>query len=221
MLGDAPHSFINLPGERPLYRSPARTTFSLTCSGTGFSSSAGVVHLTNQRIVYTPTDKTPTLESFSCPITNVHDSRVSAPFFGPNVWQAVIQPVPNGGIIPSAAAVELKLVFKDGGAFDFHSTFERLKERVQQVVENNNSQDAAAAQRAALNVHLEDLPAYEEATGLARSPVPAQSPEELPTLVPDNSAARATIAASNLPDEPPPGYEEVQLRGVESALGSV
>jgi hypothetical protein len=149
----------------------------------------------------------------------VHDSRVSAPFFGPNVWQAAIQPVPNGGIISSAAAVELKLVFKDGGAFDFHSTFERLKERVQQVVENISSHDSVAAQQAALNVDLEDLPAYEEAIGPVRSSVPAQPSGELPTLAPDNIAARATITASNVPDEPPPGYEEVQLRGVESALG--
>jgi hypothetical protein len=169
-----------MQNERTLYTSPGRTTFTLS-GGTGacsfkLSSSAGVVIITNQRVplpllpspslplqptntsqvIYLPTTRTSQLESFSAPILNLQDSRVSAPFFGPNYWTCTVQPVSGGNIPPSNTIVELKLVFKDAGAFDFSTTFERLKERVAQAVENSGSIAAALN-----NVHLEDLPAYE------------------------------------------------------------
>ena len=77
---------------------------------------------------------TPALTSFSAPILNLHDTRVSAPFFGPNVWNAAVQPVPGGGIPPTHSVVELKMTFKDGGAYDFHQKFLEIRERLQQVV---------------------------------------------------------------------------------------
>ena len=46
------------------------------------------------------------------------------------MWQALLQPVHGGGIpTPLGGVVELKFTFKDGGAFDFHTHFERIKER--------------------------------------------------------------------------------------------
>jgi hypothetical protein len=83
-----------------------------------------------------PANPTPQLQSFSAPLLNLHDTHVSAPFFGPNVWTAALQPVAGGGIPANHAFVELKMVFKEGGAFDFHSQFERIKERLQQAVDN-------------------------------------------------------------------------------------
>jgi hypothetical protein len=98
-----------------------------------------------------------------------------------------VQPVSGGNIPPANTIIELKLVFKDGGAFDFSTIFERVKERVAQAIEN--SDDSAAA---AMNVHLEDLPAYE-------APHAHDAPPPPP------------------PDDAPPGYEEVQRESVERA----
>lgn len=69
------------------------------------------------QIVYLPAHPTPQFQSFSAPLLNLQDSTVSAPFFGPNVWTALVQPVSGGGIPPSILAVQLKMTFKDGGGF--------------------------------------------------------------------------------------------------------
>lgn len=83
----------------------------------------------------------------------------------------------GGGIPPVHAFIELKLVFKDGGAFSFHSLYERVKERLQQAVEmaresghiNGDGSETGASRGggtlAGVNmaaIHLEQLPAYEE-----------------------------------------------------------
>ena len=96
-------------------------------------------------------------------------------------------PVAGGGIPVASAssAIELKLVFKDGGAFDFHTTFETVKERAQQAMEAGNAE-----------VHLDDLPAYEDAGAPPPPAVPA------------------------VPAEPPPGYEEVQVNAVSGSAAA-
>ncbi|KAI5789094.1 hypothetical protein EDC01DRAFT_616964 [Geopyxis carbonaria] len=203
MLADMPHAFIRLPRELLLYQSPPRTTFNLSCSSKhlAFNSPTGVVHLTNQRIIYTPTERGNDFESFSCPIDNIHDYRVSAPFFGPNVWTAIVQPVPNGGIVHFTPAVELKLVFKDGGAFDFHSFFERLKYRKQQALESSSEAQVTSG------IHIDDLPAYADSGathGLVRSAL------QMPYNTGETTEAP--------PNEPPPGYEEVPRTSVAMAM---
>ena len=65
------------------------------------------------QVVYLPSQRTQDFQSFSVPLLNVRDSHVSAPFFGPNVWTALVQPVPGGGIPPSLPAVQLKVPFKE------------------------------------------------------------------------------------------------------------
>ena len=124
----------------------------------------------------------------------MYDSRVAAPFFGPNVWTAQVQPVAGGGIPPAASAVELRFVFKDGGAFDFHNMFERVKERIGQARE---------AGMATQNVDLEDLPTYEDAGG-----------------PPPDIDGRSQRPAATAPAEPPPGYEEVQRESVAALVES-
>ena len=219
MLGNKPYAFISLPHERTLFSSPVRTSFTLSASGTpGFTytASTGVVYITNQRVIYLPTSATSagpstptststptssslapssssssskqsTFESFSAPLSHLQDSRIVAPFFGPNSWCASVVPVANGGIPVASAssAIELKLVFKDGGAFDFHTTFETVKERAQQAMEAGSAE-----------VHLEDLPAYEDAGAPPPPAVPA------------------------VPVEPPPGYEEVLTDAVSGSVAA-
>ena len=171
-------------------------------------------------MVYVPESKTPQLESFAAPLLNLHDTHVTAPFFGPNAWVAVVQPVLNGGIPPQHMAVELKLTFKDGGAYDFHSKFVQVRERLQQAVEvartSQGESGGGSSSQGGVNmdtVHLDQLPAYEESSSGA---VPQQTVEEQQPPPPIGSQNRTRT--SQPPAEPPPGYEESQREGVASSL---
>ncbi|KAJ5679362.1 hypothetical protein N7462_007606 [Penicillium macrosclerotiorum] len=217
MLHDQ-EGFVRLPNERLIYSSPPRTSLALTPppsykgqEALSVQSSAGCIHLTNQRIVYLPAQSSKDFQSFSSPLLNVHDSHVSAPFFGPNVWTALVQPVSGGGISPSLPAVQVKVTFKEGGAFDFHTNFERIKERLEQAVEVMS--DGARGTRGVdlSAVHLEELPAY-EAHGNTSQPLP---PSNAP--VPPTHNRRVSEAGPE-PVEPPPCYEEVQSQSVAQEL---
>ncbi|KAI9845976.1 MAG: hypothetical protein M1837_004382 [Sclerophora amabilis] len=161
-------------------------------------------------IVYLPTPSTPSLQSFSSPILNLHDSRVSAPFFGPNVWSAAIQPVTGGGIPSSSTLVEVKITFKEGGAFDFHANYERIKERLQQAVEvarengqmsgdgveGGDGRGGGALSRINMAaVDLEELPAY-EATSSTQVPATSFTPSNLPTARADTRPGHQEATSS-------------------------
>lgn len=244
--------YTPLPGEQTLYQSPPRTTLSLQTSNRHSPSQSysqqcksGVVFLTNRRMIYLPVSPTPQLQSFAVPILNVTDSRVTAPWFGANKWEAVIQPVQGGGIPPQHSELELVLEFKEGGAFDFASIFERLKERLRQAVEiaRENGGDVQDGRRGVggvdmNNVHLEDLPAYEESRQHARVPDPLPSPPMDHSAgggmgaggpvvaAPEPSSPQASSLSSprtqqehfEPPSDPPPGYEEVQRSSIVDEL---
>lgn len=184
---DASKGFVQLPNETRIWSSPPRTALSIATPRSypgnnpiSLQSPTGTVHLTNQRIVYLPADPTQSLQSLSAPLLNLHDTHVTAPFFGPNVWYAVLQPVPGGGLIPnesnSSTHIEIKLTFKDGGAYDFQTNLERLKERLREAVETarernlmsnasgggNGNGTTTGGSLDYSNVHLDELPAYEE-----------------------------------------------------------
>ncbi|KAK2762056.1 hypothetical protein FQN54_001063 [Arachnomyces sp. PD_36] len=240
--------FVLLTHERIIYTSPPRTGLSLQSNSQSSSepvsiqSGTGCVHLTNQRIVYLPQQQTPQFESFSAPLLNLHDTHVSAPFFGPNVWTAMVQPVAGGGIPPSNVVVQLKLTFKDGGAFDFHSNFERIKERLQQAVEQareygdssqtRNSRTRALDDINLSSVHLDELPAYEGPPGASypgSSPIsPAMTQDREPTSPFEGGDRKESHAsdegrlegAHETPTEPPPGYEEAQQQSIVEDLES-
>lgn len=235
--------FIKLPNERVLYVSPARTTLSLSSSSTypgtqpwSVKSDGGVVYLTNQRLVYIPTNPHPDLENFSCPILNLVDTYVRAPFFGANYWTATVRPVSGGGIPPTHLVVELRMTFRDGGAFDYHTLFEQVKERLQHAVQLARDEGRNIGSVGVLNpadlagVHLEQLPAYEaarEVNGNDEAPLIDVHSGEAPTTREGhqgNREPRAAAAPSSSskeenqdfapPDEPPPGYEEAQAQAV-------
>ena len=152
----------------------------------------------------------------------------------------------GGGIPPQHAALELKLTFKDGGAFDFHTSFERIKERLQQAVEvaresgqvvGDGSERSAGRGGDALSgvnmdaVHLDQLPRYEESNnGTANS---ATSSSDTPEQQRDSGVAVSSSPSGQNPpepspppsqdtftppSEPPPGYEEVQRDSVVTEL---
>ena len=174
--------------------------------------------------MYLPTNPTPEFQSFSAPILNLQDSFVRAPFFGANYWVASAKPVPGGGIPAAHTLVDLRLTFKDGGAFDYHNVFEQIKERLYHAytIARESGHGSTTAEDLS-NVNLEQLPAYEPATEVERddSP-PILSPRPLrPGMDSDvNGAGSPTKsppphpAQFAAPDEPPPGYEEAQAQAV-------
>ena len=147
------------------------------------------------------------------------------------------------------------MVFKDGGAFDFHSNYEHVKERLQQAVEiaresghmNGDGSEVGAGRGggalAGMNMaamHLEQLPAYEEASSGVNPPTSAGTQSAPPSgmghrppplrdsgvvLPSDDERSSKALAGdgtmnepSQPPTEPPPGYEEVQQSSVASEL---
>lgn len=126
-----------------------------------------------------------------------------------------MQIVPGGGFPAHHQAVELKMTFKDSGAYDFHSKFVQLKERMQQALEVARESSQANQNVNMDNVHLEQLPAYEASTSTPIAPVPQ------PVHAPPPTASEINTSQTNAerPSEPPPGYEEVQRETVAEALG--
>jgi hypothetical protein len=142
----------------------------------------------------------------------------------------------------------LKMTFKDGGAFDFHSTFERIKERLQQAVDVARESGQLIGDGTDIggngggplssvnldSVHLDELPAYEDATapirqGAERSLIAEEEPQ--PPLVdleedtvphamssPRSEGRSPGEEVFTPPAEPPPGYETVQSQSVAHEL---
>jgi hypothetical protein len=229
--------FIKLPNERNLFTSPPRTSLQLSTPNTfpgaqplSVKSDAGIIYITNQRLVYLPASPTPELQSFSCPILNTQDTYVRAPFFGANYWTGMCKTVQGGGIPAAHAVVEIRLTFREGGAFDFHSTFEQIKERLYQAysVARESGQGAGTDLS---NVHLEQLPPYEPAQEaepereepVILSPIPIR-PGERESRMPDTggigeiSPSPSAGPLAPAPSDPPPGYEEAQAQAVSNSL---
>ncbi|KAK3697805.1 hypothetical protein LTR37_017270 [Vermiconidia calcicola] len=238
--------YTPLPSERTLFTSSPRIAFSVTTPAHypgkqqkpfSLSAASGVLYLTNRRIIFLPNKSTPQLQSFAAPILNLHDSHVAAPWFGPNVWTALLQPTQGGGIeVPASGVVEVKFTFKEGGAFDFHTQYERVRERLQQAVEvqRMDGGDGAGASRAAMNgvdvagVDLEELPAYaEEGDGPLIPPIvtshvtPAtqtQVQQNGSTFNGQNDDRTRPRPSDDTPTEPPPGYEEAQMASLQDEM---
>lgn len=110
--------------------------------------------------------------------------------------------------------MELKLTFKEGGAFDFHQVFEQIKERV------HHAHTIARESGRPLDVDLEQLPAYEPARESESSSGP-----QIISPVPVRPQRNGNVAQASSgppppavgPDELPPGYEEAQASPVNAA----
>ena len=126
------------------------------------------------------------------------------------------------------------MTFKDGGAFDFHSIYERIKERLQQAVDaaresgqlvGDGSEAGSGAGGGVLSsvnldsVHLDQLPAYDDGGGRppsASAPPPGGRDEG--RLRDSGVGVSPDNAAFAPPSEPPPGYEETQRESVADEL---
>lgn len=150
------------------------------------------------------------------------------------------QPVQGGGIpVPNTGVVELKFTFKEGGVFDFHTKYEQVRERLLQAVEVSRMNGGGAGSLQGgmnavdvSNVNLDELPAYsEESDGPLLSPtataIRAQQQQTNTTMqqqrdsgvsvADDRPQPKPTDNALSPPDEPPPGYEETQMSGLQNA----
>ena len=122
----------------------------------------------------------------------------------------------------------MKFTFKEGGAFDFQAQYERIRERLQQAVENSRMDGDAGAARGPggaangvgvnmENVNLDELPAYQE-----QGDGPLIPPTASAVMAAQESVRRSSGGVSGsvggeqrqevvTPVEPPPGYEEAQM----------
>lgn len=133
------------------------------------------------------------------------------------------------------------MTFKDGGAFDFQLKFEQIKDTVSQAMElaqESGHVTGPASDVDSYAVHLDQLPAYEEAMGGAPAAGPSivQPTPIIPQLStsrsPPNGVTYPTSVSSvqpiseggtshgqfQPPSEPPPGYEETQQSSVVNGL---
>lgn len=142
----------------------------------------------------------------------------------------------NGGIPPTYSLVELRLTFREGGAFDFHTIFEQIKERLYQAYTVARETGQRGSHVDLANVDLEQLPAYEPAAEPARELAREVSREEEPAILsprpirPGEARDSGVASVRSLdgaspkpeapvaPDEPPPGYEETQANAVGAEL---
>lgn len=191
--------------------------------------------MSSVQLVYLPTNPTPELQSFSCPILNIQDSTVAAPFFGANYWTAVARPVAGGNIPPAHPFIELKMVFREGGAYDYHTVLEQIKERLHHALSIAREQGQSTSGTRGVggvdysNIDLEQLPAYEPAReisdnenaderGLASSfsssvNHPAANDSGVSGMRSD-TIPKPAEASFEPPNDPPPGYEEAQFQAV-------
>lgn len=119
----------------------------------------------------------------------------------------------GGGIPSSLPAVQLKVTFKEGGAFDFHNNFERLKERMQQALELSQESGQGSGNVDLSTVHLEELPAY---PGPQNDTTGVHSHNQ--GLSPDSYSRQDGAGTEPEPMDPPPDYEEVQQQSVANEL---
>lgn len=130
------------------------------------------------------------------------------------------------------------MTFKDGGAFDFATIYERIKETISQAVEM--ARESGRQQGPDLSdINLEQLPAYEEVGNTVPAPPPPlHQPTAIAPTAPSSAPSRDSgvvlsshdernakplaVQASDQqyppPNEPPPGYEEVQQTSVAENL---
>ncbi|KAK9468955.1 hypothetical protein V1512DRAFT_258292 [Lipomyces arxii] len=207
MLKQSKLGFVPLPSEEVILQAPNRTSFALkpvakppssstypgnTASAATAASSAkylefgfstGQVTLTNQRLVCLPQSNSTSFDSFAVSYKHIHDCHVTQPWFGPNYWSAIIIPVAEGGL-PQGVPFELKLTFNDGGAFEFQTAFEHMRQALHNGI-----------------THNEDLPTYSPTLGRS---VPVPAPQSMPEHMPEPA-----IVAAGQTDEAPPPYEEL------------
>ena len=123
------------------------------------------------------------------------------------------------------------MTFKEGGAFDFAATYERIKETLSHAMEM--ARESGRPQANLSDINTEQLPAYEEATGgpVLQRPMPTLRIAAPQNLLGSNGSVISSAderstnpslsgsSGENIPpNEPPPGYEETQQSSIAESL---
>ncbi|RKP33712.1 hypothetical protein BJ085DRAFT_7493, partial [Dimargaris cristalligena] len=90
-------------------------------------AASGTVYVSNQRMLYINDLPTGPFANFTVPISRIRDGQFVQPWFAPNAYHCVILPVAQGQL-PGPCAV--RLVFNEGGGFDFSSALRNVQERL-------------------------------------------------------------------------------------------
>lgn len=143
--------------------------------------------------------------------------------------------MPGGGISADYPLVNIMIIFREGGAFDFHEKFVQIKgtslglsgkdcfdmilDRVYQVYQL--TRELGQSGGGLPNVDLEELPAYEavrSVDGAQDMPGSYVPPAEDTGAVPAMRSPLEDLHASEVqtPNEPPPGYEATQLDAINT-----
>ena len=150
----------------------------------------------------------PQMNSFFAGLLDFKDSYVVAPWFGANYWAAVVTPRPRGGVPPGVTELELKMEFKEGGSFDFHTLFVRVKELAVQQAESDAYRASEYGDGGGYGtggfyappnmpaVNLEQLPAYEESASSLPPPPPPPPPQQTAAATPSVTTTTATATAT-------------------------
>ncbi|KAI0204598.1 hypothetical protein F4808DRAFT_349423 [Astrocystis sublimbata] len=208
-----------LPHESILFKTRGRVALSITspnqtAGATPFSikSDSGTTYITNQRLIYLPSNPTEQFKSFSTKILGCQDGRMRSSWVGPWYWEASVRPVPNGNIPTDFARVTLKLTFKDGGFSEFETKFVEIKARLHhaaQIAEESGQHNWA------VNVHDEQLPEYTASQASGPSAPDRSTTEQIAHRADGN---RQAGVSQGMPDEPPPDYDEAQAQAVSMQL---
>ncbi|KAG2185146.1 hypothetical protein INT44_001936, partial [Umbelopsis vinacea] len=162
---------VPLPREKIFFKQSS-TNFELDCSGSKsttltppsspafFPSGAwhdanGTVFLSNQRVIYLPDRPSQQLQSFHVPLLSLKSCKYEQPWFAANYISGHVLPVAGGGLSQPG---QLKLIFKEGGGFEFYSIFRELLERIDETNE--------------VPQHLEALPTYTASGSVAPGEMP-------------------------------------------------
>jgi len=171
----------------------------------------GIIYLTNQRVIFISRPILEHFKSLSVPLLNLKEGKFQQPWFAANYYQAIVIPVPNGGL---PAPGQLKITFKEGGGFEFSTTFKNLMLR---LFENEGTAPVE---------HTEPLPIYTPRQENLSTTAQTSSSNVVPPETPLNNLESSTGATTSrniststevrpppvAPNELPPAYDEVITR---------
>ena len=186
--------------------------------------------LTILQIIFLPTGSSNQFESFTAELSRIVDSYVKTPWIGPNTWVANLERSRSfqcdiWNIPKRIAALRLDINFNEGGAYEFHNTVIKAKERLHQAMEvrNMSLNENGAAGFAVMNPNsdnLEQLPEY----GNSLNTVSRDNGEMMCMAARHNSLVdemgeqpeRRSVQPETPQEaqvESPPSYEEAQQSG--------
>ncbi|CAG8625717.1 2188_t:CDS:10, partial [Ambispora leptoticha] len=148
----------------------------------------GVIHITNQRVIFLSKPTVEHLKSLSIPLKNLRDGKLVQPWLGANYYTATVIPVPNGGM---SAPGTIKITFKEGGGFEFSSIYSQIIQRMAEH-ESNIAPET-----------YEQLPVYTPRETSENATTTTSIPSNAILLVPSPNPFITPIPTATIPEPTP------------------